>query len=169
MALACLLLAACASAPQADSSKIGDVERAASVGPGGFLMYAPTSFGTANGGRKNVDFIPGVFAQSATRVHILSYDRLAKTFRQDMSFETASIRGVAMVSGPFGRKQLQIKTETGVIACEMGGLHGGKLAAEVYDHLIAAGAHPFESPGWVDTVFVPGPTVITVYVPAPHK
>src|SRR6185437_463175 len=117
MALACLLLAACASAPEADSSKIGDVERAASVGPGGFLMYAPTSFGTANGGRKNVDFIPGVFAQSATRVHILSYDRLAKTFRQDMSFETASIRGVAMVSGPFGRKQLQIKTETGVIAC----------------------------------------------------
>ena len=164
----CAILTACAStAAAASADYAADIAKAANVGQDGLVMYASSAFATANGGRKNVDFVAGVYAQSAGRIHFLSYDRITKSFRQDMSFETASIPGVALLSGPMGRKQLQIKTETGVVACEFSGfMSSGKVASQAYDHLIAAGVHPFDSPGWVASVLVPQPTVITVYIPA---
>jgi hypothetical protein len=169
MAALCVavVLAAFASAAQARGPDVAEVEKAANVASGGLIMYAPTSFASTHGGRLNVDFVPGVFAQSAQHIHILSYDRIAKSFRQDLTFETASIPGVALVSGPLGRKQLQIQTESGVVVCDLGGFFdGGKVVTQVYERLIAAGVHTFESPGWVNPVVVPGPVVITVYVPA---
>ena len=118
----------------------------------------------------NMDFVSGVFAESAQHIHLLSYDRITKSFRQDMSFETASIRGVALVSGPFGQKQLQIQTETGVVACQIGGfLNGSQVVAQVYDRLIATGVHTFNSPGFVNPFLTPQPTTITVYVPAARR
>lgn len=130
-------------------------------------MYAPAAFATANGGRTNVNFVAGVFAQSAGRVHLLSYDRITKSFREEISFEMASIPGVALVSGPLGRKQLQIQTETGVVACEIGGvLDGRRITTEVYERLIAAGVRSFDPPGWVNPVVMPQPVGITIYLPA---
>jgi hypothetical protein len=163
----CFILAACASTPATLNASTADIERAANVGQGGLIMYAPTTFASANGGRMNVDFVSGVFAQSAQHIHLLSYDRITKSFRQDMSFETASIPGVALVSGPLGRKQLQIRTESGVVACDIGGfLTGGTAVTQVYDRLVAAGVHTFESPGWVNPIITPQPVVIPIYIPS---
>ena len=164
---ACLVLAACAATPPPLNNASAEIEKAAGVGPGALTLYAPSTFASANGGRMNVDFVSGVFAQTPERIHLLSYDRITKAFRQDMTFETASLPGVALVSGPLGRKQLQIQTESGVVACEIGGLLSGSHAVtQVYDRLIAAGVHTFESPGWVNPVFVPQPVVIPIYVPS---
>lgn len=157
----CAVLAVCASPAAARSPEAAELEKAANVAPGGFILYAPATFGAANGGRMNVDFASGVLAQSSQRIHLLSYDRITKTFREDMSFETASIPGIALVKGPFGRKQLQIRTETGILACDL----GGKVVTQVYDRLVAAGIPPFTSPGLINPVVVPQPVVITVYIP----
>ena len=168
MAAACVavILAVSASTAQARGPDIAEVEKAANVASGGLIMYAPSSFASTHGGRMNVDFVAGVFAQSAQHIHLLSYDSIAKSFRQDMIFETAAIPGVALVSGPMGRKQLQIQTESGVVVCDLGGFFDkGKVVTQVYERLIASGVHTFESPGWVNPVVVPGPVVITVYVP----
>ena len=166
-ACVCLTLAACAASPAASNATTPAIEQAAGVASGALIMYAPTTFASANGGRMTVDFVPGVFAQTQDRIHLLSYDRITKSFRQDMTFETAGLPGVALVSGPLGRKQLQIQTETGVVACEIGGLFNGSQAVtQVYDRLITAGVHSFDSPGWVSPVVVPQPVVIPIYIPS---
>jgi hypothetical protein len=154
-----------ALAAPAESAERALLEKAANVESGGMTLYAPTSFATAHGGRMEVDFVAGVFAQSAGRIHLLSYDRVSKSFRQDLSFETAAIPGVALVTGSLGRKQLQIRTESGLVACTFGKLlKSGKVADQIYERLIASGVHTFESPGWVDAITTPGPTIITIYI-----
>lgn len=163
MALVYFCVALLGGAPTAAARGLeaAELEKAANVGEGGLLMYAAASFGTANGGRMHVDFVSGVLAQSAQRIHLLSYDRITKSFREDISFETVSIRGVALAKGPFGRKQLQIQTETGILACDL----GGKVTTQIYDRLVAAGTPTFTSPGLVTAVVIPQPVVITIYMP----
>lgn len=171
-AAALIVAGAIAAAMVSTPSTAVDLERAgletaAHIESGGLLMYAPAAFASAHGGRMSADFISGVFAQSAGRIHLLSYDRVSKSFRQDMVFETAAIPGVALVPGPYGRSQLQIQTESGLVACNFGKfLDRAQIAAKVYDRLIAAGARTFTSPGWIEPVMIPGPVIITVYIPA---
>ncbi|HVI33668.1 hypothetical protein [Phenylobacterium sp.] len=155
-----------APAPAIAAVKQAELEKAANVESGGLILYAPAVYASTYGGRMNVDFVSGVFAQSARHIHLLSYDRVSKSFRQDMSFETASIPGVALVAGPLGRRQLQIRTESGFVACNFGKLiDSANLASQIYERLIAAGVRTFESPGWIQPVEIPGPIVIPVYIP----
>jgi hypothetical protein len=162
-AFLCLMLAACAGSPAALTATADDIEKAAGVAPGQLIMYAPSSFASASGGRLTVDFVAGVFAQTQAQIHLLSYDRIDKSFHRDMTFDTATLRGVALVSGPFGRKQLQIQTENGVVACHINGRAG---VSDMYARLIAAGARPFESPGWINPIAEPQPVVIPIYIPS---
>jgi hypothetical protein len=160
---------ACVSATAATAATVEQVEleKAANVESGSLVLYAPAAYASAHGGRTKADFVSGVFAQSARRIHLLSYDRVSKSFRQDMAFETASVPGVALVAGPLGRKQLQIQTESGLVACNFGKLvDSGQVAVKVYEGLIAAGIRTFVSPGWIEPVTIPGPVVITVYIPS---
>jgi hypothetical protein len=163
---ASFILSACATGPAATATA-ADIEKAAGVGPSELIFYAPGTFASANGGRMTVEFLAGVFAQTQDRIHLLSYDRITKSFRRDITFETAALPGVALVSGPLGYKQLQIQTESGVVVCEIGGmLNGGRAVSQVYDRLLAAGARTFESPGWVSPIVQPTPVVIPIYIPA---
>jgi hypothetical protein len=164
---ACVILAACVSSGDGSGLRGAEIAMAANLSQADLLMYAPVIFATANGGRTNADFVSGVIAQSAGRVHLLSYDHIAKSFRQDMSFEMGSVRGAALVAGPMGRKQLQIQTESGVVACEISGFRNGpELITRIYDRLTAAGAPTFEPSGMVNPVVVPQPLTIHVYIPA---
>ena len=161
------VVAAPASAATLEAVQRASLETAAGVGSGDLRLYATASFASAHGGRMNVDFVSGVFVQSAGRVHLLTYDRASKSFRQNMSFEISAIPGVALVTGPFDRKQLQIQTESGVVVCNFDKLiGGGKVAEQVYDGLIVAGVRTFDSSGLIRAIKIPGPTVITIYLPS---
>lgn len=165
--LLCLMLAGCNTTPAALNASTATIAKAVGVAESELILYAPASFANANGGRLTVDFVSGVFAQTPAGVHLLSYDRITKSFRRDMTLDTVAVvgktGGVALVSGMFGRKQLQIRTENGFVACEIGGRN---VASTVYDKLIKAGAPTFESPGWVNPVVEPQPVVIPIYIPA---
>ena len=163
----CLMLAACGTTPATLNASTADIAKAVGVAESDLILYAPASFANSNGGRLTVDFASGIFAQTQAGVHLLSYDRISKALRRDMTFDTATLvgktGGVALVSGMFGRKQLQIRTENGFVACEIGGRN---VASTVYDRLIKAGAPTFESPGCVSPVVEPQPVVIPIYIPS---
>lgn len=165
-----LCLAGLTGAPLRASAKpasAADLASALKVDAGELLMFAPIRFASANGGRTSVNFVPGVFVETAGRVHILRYDPISKTFQRAMSFEIREIPAVGLVSSPLGLKQLQIKTETGVVACDFGGVfENARITSQVYERLTAAGIRTFEPADWIDTLVTTGPAPIIIYLPA---